>query len=867
MIHATVLLFFSTDVMVTSSCTYLCYWGESMQNLKKISNLLFNTFITNDTAIAVQTESGYKTVETDVTPETIEYMLRSQASIAAYQQITYKNTLRWICFDFDCTSEEQIHDLFATIVRPFITNLSAISIPYIVEFSGRRGFHVWIILDRMISKRDGFGLLSAIEKKCVPSIANSESLYHLDRFPATGAGHNKYGKAVKIPLSFHKKGCYSQMLSSDTGYAILPASVLDKDFIDGQTAILEHYHCANYSDLRDSLQLETITENYDVIPKFEYDINTPITLPAFISAATGSSVLELIVRHIQTDSLSHLDRSILVGLLSHVSDGDAILHTIMKTQSNYDENTTNVIIKKMHAYYYSLCFGQMYAYYNATLEPEIDPTTSVIEWLLKKMGIDPTSVIVAPSQNTKYSTLKDIVRKEQNYQLFNDEVIDVLILRDLQQLTSLDLSYIADWIQQIEDGSFDIPHRIAYKHHIRLECEDRERTLISLSAVDRVFTTALAFRFADLYTGFWDSFSYQINRMPGGDVFYPWLSSWNKYRKSISTFLKIPIFSDFHLIKIDIHHFYDSIRFHAIFDKCIEAIRDNTKDNAADKACNIFSFLVKYNARLMKLEKMDHGVPQGPAYARILAEFFLSVVLEEFRCAIKDTFGSVKLFRYVDDIYVLLDPKEDPQFFLDSFSGHVEKYSLFVNKEKTRVWGQLKDINPKTLDDLWAKAEENYKIQGFSNLEYYDEEDLLDPITTFQNYIMRDGKWNIGDANFLLNNAIDPLISNMYLSQYAEQIIESEIGRGSIFRKFYGMLFRNPYMINPFFERHSYNRIPVQSVNMSNMISTLFMHLKQNGEITGTSKDNIIRMCTCLLEKDLLSDDRSSIKAILAFFN
>ena len=72
-----------------------------MQDLKKISSLLFNTFITNDTAIAVQTESGYKTVETDVTPEMIEYMLRGKASVAAYQQATYKNTLRWICFDFD----------------------------------------------------------------------------------------------------------------------------------------------------------------------------------------------------------------------------------------------------------------------------------------------------------------------------------------------------------------------------------------------------------------------------------------------------------------------------------------------------------------------------------------------------------------------------------------------------------------------------------------------------------------------------------------------------------------------------------------------------------------------------------------------
>ena len=188
---------------------------------------------------------------------------------------------------------------------------------------------------------------------------------------------------------------------------------------------------------------------------------------------------------------------------------------------------------------------------------------------------------------------------------------------------------------------------------------------------------------------------------------------------------------------------------------------------------------------------------------------------------IGDQFGKLKLFRYVDDIFVFLEPSADPQNFLHLFSQHVEKCSLFLNKEKTGIWGRIKDIDPKSINDLLAKSEENYKIQGFSNLEYYEDEDLLDPITTFNNYLMRDGNWNIGDANFLLNVAIDPFLSNMYLREYRRQIIASEIGRGSIFRKFYGMLFKDPNMSKPFFEKQEYSQIPVPSLNMSNMISTL----------------------------------------------
>lgn len=693
---------------------------------------------------------------------------------------------------------------------------------------------------------------------------DSMSLYNLDRFPATGAGHNKYGKAVKIPMSFHKKGQYSQMLSPEADYQLLPVASLDDEFIDRQTAILEQYHIANYSELKSILKLVASQYSFDPLPRFEY-VNSLITLPAFLQAAKGSSVLELIVRHIETDSLSHMDRSILVGLFTHVSGGEQLLHSIMQTQSNYDPVTTDTVIKRMHAYYYSLSFGQLYSYYHSDLEPEIDSRTSVIEWLLDKMGINHDAIPVVPLKKKRYSTLEDIVRKEQNYQLFNDEVIDVLTLRDMQQLTSLDLSYISSWIENIEDGNLTIPLKISYKTHTRIESEDRDRTLFSLSAFDRVFTTALAFRFAEMYSGSWESYSYHINSMPGGDVFYPWLTSWNRYQRSISTYLSIPLFSDFHLIKIDIRHFYDTIRFHAIFDKCIETIRQKTSEGNSEKACNIFRFLVNYNSNLMMLEKKDHGVPQGPAYARVLAEFFLSVVIQQFHDVIGDQFGKPKLFRYVDDIFVFLDPSADPQDFLHLFSQHVEKYSLFLNKDKTHIWGRIKDIDPKSIHDLCAKSEENYKIQGFSNLEYYTDEDLLDPITTFNNYLMRDGKWNISDANFLLNPAIDPVLSNMYLREYRNQIVASEIGRGSIFRKFYGMVLKDENMSKHFFEKQEYCLIPVPSLNMSNMISTLYLLLKQDGELAGIGKESIINMCIYLHEKDLSPSDKSSVNAILAF--
>ena len=65
-------------------------------------------------------------------------------------------------------------------------------------------------------------------------------LYKLDRFPATNAGGNKYGKAVKIPLSYHRKGMYSQLINCTEECSLQPVTTQSKQFLDTQYKILEN---------------------------------------------------------------------------------------------------------------------------------------------------------------------------------------------------------------------------------------------------------------------------------------------------------------------------------------------------------------------------------------------------------------------------------------------------------------------------------------------------------------------------------------------------------------------------------------------------------------------------------------------------
>lgn len=836
-----------------------------MQQFEKISQRLFDLFVTNDSAIAIQTDHGYKTVETEVTSEMLGYMLETKSAVAVYQQATYKDTLKWICFDFDCTSEENLPIVYSTVILPFVSNLTHMNIPFLLEFSGRRGFHVWVILDKMIPKSAGYALLSSIERECLPRMECEGELYKLDRFPATNAGGNKFGKAVKIPLSYHRKGMYSQLINCAEEYSFRPVTSLSDQFLDAQYAILNDYTPANFDELQQKFSLDSQQVKSDKISHVTYSIDSPIQFDDLITVMDRCRVLRLIKRHIQTDSLSYLDRCVLVGTLIHTTGGSSLLHRIMSTQSNYDEEKTDTILKEMHSHYFSLNFAQLYSYYNLDKESDLDPRQSVTEWLLNQLGLKFDASTIVQNVMARKLDLLDIVKKEQNYQLFNDEVVDVLIWNDLQRLSAIDLSQIALIIKEVEAGNPYMPENIAYEKYIRCESDSRKRDLVVLSAFDRVLTTALSFRFEELYAGLLNGYSYHLNRMIGGDVFFPWISSWNRYKKAVSAYLTTPIFRDFSFIKIDIHHFYDSIRLNTMFDLCVSAIQKNSIE--CEKAVNIFSFLVRYNAKLMMQEKYDHGVPQGPAYARVLAEFFISLAIDRFVDSCGSQYGKIKLFRYVDDIYVFLEPEKNPYEFLSVFSKCMEEHHLYLNKQKTKVWGKIKDISERDIYDLCEHAAENYKIQSFSNLDLWDEEDLAEPLATYDSFLMRNGEWDIKDANFILNDSIDPFLTDLYLSQFNDHLMMSTVGRGSIFRKFYNIIFRDPSRFSSFLRNQEYMKIPLHSLNMSNMISTLFLMIKNKPLISSHERAGLMALCDYLKLQNLEPHDASSVFAIVEYLN
>ena len=67
--------------------------------IKKISDKLYQLFVTNTYAMAIQCDDGrYVTRYLPVTSLMIEEMLINKGSMGCYQQCYKSNMLRWICW-------------------------------------------------------------------------------------------------------------------------------------------------------------------------------------------------------------------------------------------------------------------------------------------------------------------------------------------------------------------------------------------------------------------------------------------------------------------------------------------------------------------------------------------------------------------------------------------------------------------------------------------------------------------------------------------------------------------------------------------------------------------------------------------------
>ena len=827
------------------------------QIIKDIANIEYSLWVVNTYAAGIQQPNGcYITKYFPMSPFVIENMLLSYGSMGCYQQGYKTNRIKWICFDFDCKDKmnPDVYELYKNCVRPFTNVLDELEIKYLTEFSGRRGIHVWIIFKTVFEKKLGYRIVCELEKKCrVLSEIKDNEEWGLDRFPATDTSRgNIVGKQVKFPLSCHVAGersyffCGEFQKKEDTESEV---------FLNEQLGIMKAYMPNEITEVVRKLNIDT---TYSETTKLKYrkyclQDNIEVTSDQVINILSETRVFREIFQRMQQGNSLHQDWLVILGTL-YLCDADAIIVTdVFRRFPNYDERKTFSNIEKLGKSYFPATFGYLYRIYGITLEENIDPEETGLHYLLRRCGVEANILQQIENTNEK-KTIYDIsvtAKKEKNYLKENDEVADVYIWNQLCNLKNYDFRFYEDLIKDIEEGKKIQFTPKNFKVFNRIESEEKTRKLVALSAKERIITTNLALRLCDLINESWKSFSYHISYTSNEYIFYHWYSSWGRYLDHIHVFMDVPFMDNYEVFYIDLKGFYDHIDFLAVL-RSFEEVLD-------EKARNIFVFLTEYNDKLMKkIQNGDRiGVPQGPAYARIIAEMFLDKLLN----SVLKKFDQKKIYsyRYVDDMVFFCRPDFDSRMLFDELMSFFPLVGLPVNLNKSKYYGKICDLSGNEKVQILHSDSFNYDLTENDYTGYMLEEEKKSKLKEY----LIENPFNVGSLGYIFGKYTISEAQIWCLQNCRTEILSACEGRGSNYRKFYDFLFQNEKYIKIILDNQELKLIPLKSLNFSNFIHTLYYAVQDriiSPPIFERIKEEYLKK---ILDNELKKDDCIIVKALL----
>ena len=403
------------------------------QLIWNIAQLEYSLFVVNSYAAGIQQNDGrYITKYFPMSPFVIEQMLLRQGSMGCYQQGYKTNRIKWICFDFDCKEKEEpnVYALYEQCVVPFIHVLDEVGLHYLTEFSGRRGIHVWIIFNKLLTKELGFQIVCEMEQRCTALNGIRESeIWGLDRFPATDSSRNNIvGKQVKFPLSRHRSGARSYFF---TGKFQKKEDTESEHFLQEQLAILEGYEPNDSEEIARRLGVSISRANAANFKYRKYRLvgKVEITIDQVVEILSETAVFNRIFRRMQQGLALPQDWTVLLGTLYLCDSNAQLVKGVFQRFPNYDEHKTCRNIEKLGDRYFPATFSYLYRIYGMTMESNLDGEETSLHYLLRRCGLEQNLLVQFEELNEKkaVSDIRITVNKEKAYLKENDEVPDVSV--------------------------------------------------------------------------------------------------------------------------------------------------------------------------------------------------------------------------------------------------------------------------------------------------------------------------------------------------------------------------------------------------------------------------------------------------------
>jgi len=759
-----------------------------------LANKLFDFFVINQRYFAVQKSGFYHAKNQYINVKTIENMLKNKSSFLCYQE-DY-NYIKWICFDFDINKDivdnkerfnqqkEELYQELTEKITKLLDFLDTKEIDYLIEFSGNRGIHVWVLFDDRITRQDGYIIFQSILDQAQINLDTSK--YSLDKYPKSlySKVNTDKGIGVKIPLSFHQKSRkYSKLLKDikSLDFASIEIDELQDEDISFQLSILDSYNKQNKNILFEKLVIseEKIKEEQK---KYNFLNSTKISF----SNTDLTQIIDKLnsCEHLKSIFLKKLpndqERRIIVGLLGQLKNnnnkiGKELLYDYFMSRDNAIETIIKQRLVHSDRFAPPTCEYFRGLYNSKCKCNQIEQTP--LEFL------DNFSYETKEIFELNEELFYDIKKSQIKYSKQNDEILPFHILNNLNKYDYHLLKYD---IEEFKRNSFVFE---SYYEYIREE-DTKERRLYSISARDKIITT-FAIKILDsiFYKNFSaHSFGYKFNpSFRQNDIFEHWLKQWNMYIKELKTLIYSEDFKEYYILKLDLKSFYNSIDLEKLQIELNQNIEHNynsgvIKDKEKQNYFEIINNLISFSKQVTKDD--SKGLPQGPAYARYLAEFHLTSLDNIISNIIKN---KGFYYRYVDDMFIIMPTKDDIDLAEKEIIEHLATKTLSLNDEKTYkgMINSFKIIFEDYVDNT------KYFVDTVSRNQSINTQTTLHQASAKLLELIKDDEGGINDKNltFLfthLDNSKQIVEKKEELEEY---VINKAKGRGSFFNIFWRYYF------------------------------------------------------------------------------
>ncbi|RXJ98689.1 hypothetical protein CRV02_13135 [Arcobacter sp. CECT 8989] len=799
--------------------------------INKISNQLFDTFVINRRYFAIQ-KFGYYVAERGCINEyTINRILQNKESFLCYQEDF--NFIKWICFDFDINKE--IHEsedyqknkkkLYTQLIQQLsklISYLEQNKIEYLLEYSGNRGIHLWIVFDEFITRQEGFLIFKSILTNS--NLELDSKLFSLDKYPKTILSKTKTDKGigVKIPLSFHQKSLkYSLLLKNLDNFDIekLNINEFTDGFLEEQHNILSTYVKQNKDTLfsklgitQESMEEEKLKINYLDSKDIYFD---NIKLDEIIQKLTQCEHLNNIFSKSRP---SEKEARVIVGLLGQLKLSDKPLgKTLLHKYFMSRERANETIIKQRLKFSNRLCPPTCDFFRN---EYNKECSCDNIEQT-PLQHLDNFNYLNKNVFEIDEDLFRTIVKSQIKYTKRNDEVALFHIINSLYKsqyhLISQEIeSFLTD------DYKFDDTYKF------NREEQDKIRRLYSLSAKDKVITT---FSIKVLDSIFYKnsssrSYGYRFNpSFRNHEIFENWFKQWNIYISELKTIIYSEDFQEYQILKIDLKSFYDKVDLEKLQIELNHEINSNYSkeligDTEKDIYINIIRNLIKITKKINN--NSSKGLPQGPAYARYLAELYLSSLDKVIENKIqRDGY----YFRYVDDIFIIV---KDSSFLDEIYTyvkSHLDTKYLTLNDKKEykgTIKGYIKEFS-QYIDNT------KYFVDKVSKNQDIKSKSTIHSASTKLIELVEDREGNINENNltFLFTHLDDVELIKNKKTELEAYIINMSKGRGSFFNIFWKYYF-DRYKLNDINFNLLYDLKELKRITLLNRILIVLKNTDQD---------------------------------------